>query len=256
MTSLSRKVLFATFMRSFLVQGSWNYRTLIGGGFGFALLPVLRFVYGDDRERLRAAIERHMALFNCHPYLASLALGAVASLEVEGEDPAVVERFKTALRGSLGMLGDRLVWVGWRPVCLLVALCLLLAGVSWWVGALVFLALYNTGHLALRIWGFWLGWRHPHSIGERLRQSPLARIQGGLLDAGALLVGLALPLVVIGAPVREQIPVSGGVPEAWWWIVGGAGAALGVWLGGRARTIAAVALAAFAILGLILGLMK
>jgi len=239
-----------------VVQGSWNYRTLIGGGFGFALLPVLRLVYGRDRERLRAAIERHTALFNCHPYLASLALGAVTALEVEGEDAVVVERFKTALRGSLGMLGDRLVWVGWRPVCLLVGMSISLAGAPWWVGALVFLALYNAGHLALRIWGFRLGLNYPRSIGERLRQAPLVRIQEWLMGAGAFLIGLVLPLVIVGAPARDRLQLASALPESWWWIVGAAGAALGVWLGGRARTIAAVALAAFTVLGLILGLMK
>lgn len=256
MTMLPRRVRFATFMRSFLIQGSWNYRTLIGGGFGFALLPVLRLVHGNDRERLRAAVERHAALFNCHPYLASLALGAVATLEAEGEDEGVVERFKAALRGSLGMLGDRLVWVGWRPVCLLLALSIVLAGASWWVGVVVFLGVYNAGHLALRIWGFRLGSRYPRGIGERLRHSPLARIQGWLLGAGAFLIGLALPLLIVGAPARERLQLAGGLPEAWWWIVGGASAALGVWIGGRARTIAAAALAIFTFIGLILGLMK
>jgi hypothetical protein len=36
------------FLRSFAIQGSWNYRTLQGSGFAFALMPVLRYVHGDE----------------------------------------------------------------------------------------------------------------------------------------------------------------------------------------------------------------
>lgn len=255
-TRLSRRVLCATFLRSFLIQGSWNYRTLIGGGFGFALLPVLQLIHGRDRDRLSAAIERHMGLFNSHPYLASLALGAVASLEAQGESAVVVERFKTALRGSLGTLGDRLIWVGWRPVCLLAALVLLLAGAPWWAAVIGFLLTYNAGHLTLRLWGFNLGLRHPRNIGERLRRSALDPLQRWLMNAGVFLVGLALPLVIAGAPLREWVGAAGKTVEIWWWVVGGLSAAIGVWLGGRARNIVALALAGFTIVGLILGLIK
>ena len=124
----------AIFARSLVIQGSWNYRTLIGGGFAFALLPLLRAIHRAEPERLREAVERHAVLFNSHPYLASIALGAVAVLEESREDPRLIERFKAALRGSLGTLGDQLVWAGWRPVCVLLALALLMDGAAWWVG--------------------------------------------------------------------------------------------------------------------------
>src|SRR5690606_32454688 len=65
----------------FAIQGSWNYRTLIGTGFAFALLPLLRSRYRGDPARLRESLERHASLFNSHPYLAPVALGAVAQLE-------------------------------------------------------------------------------------------------------------------------------------------------------------------------------
>lgn len=255
-TRVPRGVLAAALARSFLIQGSWNYRTLIGSGFAFALLPVLRVIYRDDEEALHGAIERHMGLFNSHPYLSSLALGAVAALEAEGEEPAMVERYKTALRGSLGMLGDRLVWVGWRPVCLLAAICLIMAGASWWVSLLIGLVLFNAGQIALRIWGLRLGWRHPRRIGEQLRRSPIARMQEGLLQAGSFLVGLALPFLIVGAPVGEWAAGEGSIPEWLWWTAAGVGALLGIRLGRPARTIAVLLLVAFVSIGIFLGLMK
>jgi PTS system mannose-specific IID component len=234
-------------LRSFAIQGSWNYRTLIGGGFGFALLPALRRIYADQPERLDDAVERHTQLFNSHPYLAPMALGAVAAMEASGEGPQVVDRFKTAVRGSLGTLGDRLVWAGWRPVCLLFALALLLAGAAWWVGVVAFLMVYNAGHLLLRLWVYRLGLREGKSVGERLRHSPLGDVQRALPVVGAFLVGLMVPAAAAGrhllAGVAEDRP--GGA-----WIVAAAAAVvLGVRFGGRIRAPVVILLIAFAFLG-------
>jgi PTS system mannose-specific IID component len=253
---LSRGVRWAVFLRSFLIQGSWNYRTLIGGGFGFALLPVLRLLHGEDRARLEAAIECHTRLFNSHPYLAPLALGAVATLEARGEDAAGVERFKNAVRGSLGTLGDRLVWVGWRPVCLLGALALMLMGAPWWVGIFGFLLVYNAGHLALRSWAFNLGWRDPRRIGEHLRRPVVDRVQRWLTTVGAFLVGLILPLVVTGMQARGDLSAPGFSRQAIWWVAGGIGALIGSRLGGRVRPAVVLSLSGLTIVGLIFGLIR
>jgi len=246
---LGRRVRAAVFLRSLAIQGSWNYRTLLGTGFAFALLPVLRALYRDDPERLREAVERHSQIFNSHPYLAPMALGAVATLEAGGEDAAVVERFKAAVRGSLGTLGDRLVWAGWRPVCLLFALALLLAGAAWWVGVVVFLAIYNAGHFLLRVWSYRLGLREGKWVGERLRRYPLGKAQRLLAEVGAFLVGLVLPLAVTGGLVGVEF----GPP----WIAAAAVAAvLGIGLGSGIRTPIVLCLAVFAFVGLALRMMQ
>ena len=143
----------AVLLRSFAVQGSWNYETLIGTGFAFSLLPVLRKLYAGDEEALRAAIARHNSLFNSHPYLATIAMGAVARLEADGADPKTIDRFKIAMRGSLGSMGDQLVWCAWRPASALLGVLLLLAGATWWVAIAAFLVVYNAMHLGLRAWG-------------------------------------------------------------------------------------------------------
>lgn len=254
LSRISRRVRLAVLLRSFLIQGSWNYRTLIGGGFAFALLPVLRALHAGERARLEEAIERHSRIFNSHPYLVPLALGAVATLESEGESAAGVERFKNAIRGSLGTLGDRLVWAGWRPVCLLLALALLLCGLPWWAGITGFLLLYNAGHLILRIWSFYVGLSAPRRIGEQLRRPVVDRLQGWLAKSGAFLVGLLLPLVIVGhATAGGSAPLV--VPGALhWWLLGGIGAVIGINLGGRIRTAVVIALIGCTIFGLTLEL--
>lgn len=216
------------FLRSFAIQGSWNYRTLIGGGFAFALLPALRSVYDREPEARDAAVQRHVHIFNSHPYVVGVALGAVAELEAERVDPEVIERFKTAVRGALGSLGDALVWAGWRPACALLGLALAFGGAPWWLGPLVFLVVYNAGHLALRSWGFRIGFRHGRKVGDVLRRANLARVQRDVARAGALLLGLAIPLVLRN---------GGGVSLPLAWVAAGVIAAiLGLRSGNAART--------------------
>jgi len=195
MTELPPRVRAAILLRSLAVQGSWNYETLIGTGFAFALLPALRMA-GAREEAVRSAMERHLGIFNSHPYLATVAVGAVARLEAEGVDPRVVERFKSAMRGSLGALGDQLVWSAWRPASALLAMVLLLAGAAWWVAVAAFLLVYNGLHLTLRSWGLRIGFASGLEVGRALREAPLQAIAGRAADVGAVLCGMAVVLAV------------------------------------------------------------
>ncbi|MDO8805231.1 MAG: PTS system mannose/fructose/sorbose family transporter subunit IID, partial [Elusimicrobiota bacterium] len=49
-------------------------------GFAFCLQPALEKIY-QDKDALKAALLRHLQLFNTQPYMASFVLGNVASLE-------------------------------------------------------------------------------------------------------------------------------------------------------------------------------
>lgn len=195
--SRHRPPLRSTFLRSFAIQGSWNYRTMIGGGFCFAILPVLRALYPDDADgALSRALKRHAEHFNAHPYLADVALGAAARLEADGADPDVIHRFKDAVRGPLGGLGDALVWAGWLPATLLVGLILAWLGLPPWIPVLAFLLLYNAGHLGLRVWGFRIGWETGRDVGRRLRAAGLARAAENIARVGTVLLGTFTGLVL------------------------------------------------------------
>ena len=235
--------LASVFLRSFAVQGSWNFETLVGFGFAFALLPALRIVYRDRPADLAAAIGRHAQLFNSHPYLAPIALGAVARLEVEERPPEVIERFKAAVRGALGGLGDRLVWAGWRPACILTALALLLAGAPWWSAVVGFLVVYNAGHLGLRVWAFRLGWVESTGIATRLRSSWIWDAERVLRSLGPALLGACAVFAVAGhGPVLPRLSAA-------WVLLAFAGLVLGMAAGGRARRPLEALLVVFVLIG-------
>lgn len=198
MSALSRRALTSAFMRSFLVQGSWNYHTMLGTGFAFAMLPGLRRIFDDDAEAMEDSVRRHLDHFNAHPYLANLALGAALRLEADGADAQTVRRFKTAVRGPLGGLGDSLVWAAWLPVVSMTALALWWIGLPGWVVVGLFLGLYNVGHLALRIWGFRSGLRDGRDVARTLSEARLAQLGERIKSIASLLVGVLAGVVLAG----------------------------------------------------------
>ncbi len=247
MTRIGASARAAMFVRSFAIQGSWNYRTLLGAGLAFTLLPGLRALFRAEPERVAEAARRHAELFNGHPYLAPMGVGAVVVREEEGENAAVIERFKAAIRGSLGTIGDRLIWAGWRPVCLLFTVVLLLLGTAWWIAATVFLVVYNAGHLLVRSWAFRVGLRRGRGVGEELRRSSIPEVQRILSIVGAFLVGVLIPVLANGRLT--------GVRTSWPWLVAAAVAAVaGVRFGERVQRPIVFALAGLVVLGFILKL--
>ena len=241
MTALGAGVRRRMLLRSFAVQGSWNYHTLIGTGLAFVLVPALKQVYAGDAEGLKKALGRHTELFNSHPYLAGVAAGAVARLEADGAPPETVERFKAAVRGSLGTLGDRLVWLMWRPMAVLLGLALVLAGAAWWVGALAFLLVFNALHLWLRVLGLRAGLRDGLQIGATLRSWPFQPLGDRAAQVGSALAGFAAALAVAAPGSRP-----------WEWGAGVVVAFLGIVLGPRVRPAAAAAMLVALVAGLVL----
>lgn len=202
-------VQLAVFLRLLAIQGSWNYETMLGNGVAFAMEPALRLLEGGrDGAAYRAAIARNHRFFNAHPYLASMAVGALIRAELDGEPPSRMERFRTALCGPLGSCGDRLVWASWLPLCSLLAL------VAWGLGGgplLVvggFLLLYNAGHLTLRAWGLRVGLRDGLKVASRLGTPVLRRGPELLGRVGALLAGLVLPLAALRSVGTSHLGVA------------------------------------------------
>jgi len=187
----------AMYLRLLAVQGSWNYETLNGTGIGFAMEPALRYLPGGvDGPAYRAALARESRYFNTHPYLAGVAVGALVRAELDGVDPVRIERFRTALAGPLGSVGDRLVWASWLPFCSLIALCVYGAGGSPLGVVGTFLLLYNVGHLSLRAWGLQIGLSRGLNVASALGNPVLRKGPQYIGSAAALVAGLALPLAL------------------------------------------------------------
>ena len=148
------------FLRSLTLQASWNRKGMQSLGVAFALWPALRWLYASRDDRVRA-VRRHLAFFNTHPYLAAAILGGILRLEVRiaagEESPEAVQRFKEALMFPFAAVGDSFFWLALRPFAGAVA-ALAFPWIGLW-SVLVFLALYDVPHLALRVGMFRAGYR-------------------------------------------------------------------------------------------------
>ncbi len=183
------------YLRTFLVQASWNYDRMVGTGVAFASEPILRDLPGGpEGSHYREALGRANQYFNGHPYLTAFAVGALARAEFDGVDHHKLSHLRKALTGPLGSIGDQLIWAGALPISSGLGLVLAVT-VSPVVAIVVALLAYNSIHLTLRTWALFAGWRAGTQVAQQLA-TPL--LQSGLRAAGpmtGLVLGFALPLV-------------------------------------------------------------
>jgi mannose PTS system EIID component len=210
MPELSWGTRTSMFLRCLVVQGAWSYDGMIGPGLAYALEPALRQLPGGrDGPAYREAIARHSSFFNCHPYFASLAVGALARMELDQAPPTTITRFRAALCGPLGSVGDRLVWAAWLPACALLGLVVFGAGGGAAGAVFAFVLSYNVGHLGLRAWGLSEGWRRGQQVAAALARPVLRDGPAAVGRVAAVLVGIGLPLVAGRVlPGRELLLVG------------------------------------------------
>jgi mannose/fructose/N-acetylgalactosamine-specific phosphotransferase system component IID len=180
--------------RSLLVQGSWNYKSLLGLGFCYSILPVMRRLFKSDPDQ-RAFIQRHLGFFNAHPYFASWCLGAVAKLEEEalwkkGTDYRPIAIFKERLAGPLGAIGDELFWNGIKPAA--AGLSVWIAVAFDWIAVPILLVAYNLPHLYIRFRGMRDGYQAGFDIVSVLSLRRFQNVINIVKVVGALSAGLCL----------------------------------------------------------------
>ncbi|HEX6573997.1 MAG TPA: PTS system mannose/fructose/sorbose family transporter subunit IID [Gemmatimonadaceae bacterium] len=186
---------FRMYIRLFAVQGAWNYETMLGNGIAFCTEPALRRLPGGiGGEQYQAAMGRQARYFNAHPYLAGIAVGALTRAELDSVPPQMIERFRTALGGPLGSVGDRLVWASWLPLCSLIALTAFGLGARPLLVIAIFLVIYNIGHLALRAWGLRVGFQRGLRVADALGHPVLRKGPQVVGMLAALLAGVSIPL--------------------------------------------------------------
>ncbi len=142
-------------LRSLTIQASFNFCTMQGPGFVFALLPFIR--RKRDEQGRAELLGNHLQRFNTHPYLAAAVLGSVVRMEEEG-DPQAALQLKSALMGPYAAIGDVFFWGALRSFSAVGAAILALKGFM--IAPLALLLLYNPAHLWVRAKGFYAGYRH------------------------------------------------------------------------------------------------
>lgn len=117
-TSLLKKsdVVKSFWLWVFFAVSNYNYERLMANAFVHALSPVLKKLYGHDKEELKQALERHLVFYNTEPHFGSIIGGMTVAMEeqrAQGKpiSDQMINSLKTGLMGPVAGIGDTL-WQG------------------------------------------------------------------------------------------------------------------------------------------------
>lgn len=182
---MKKMVLFRIFLRSLTIQASFNFYRMQSLGFAFSLLPLAR--RERDQKRLSDSLTKHLDIFNTHPYLTALVIGAVVRLEEEG-DAAAADHLKKAVMGPYAAIGDTFFWGALRSFSTVTAVLLALKGIL--LAPLALLLLYNPTHLWVRGKGFIEGYRRGKGSIDFIRVLDLPGVAGRIRLLSLILIGI------------------------------------------------------------------
>lgn len=168
---------------------SWD--VLGGWGFAYQMVPVIRRLYRDGKDRAEA-LSRHMTFWNTNIHAGAVIPGMVVALEEEhAEDPQrvtaeTVQSVKVATMGPLAGIGDSIFHATLAPIILALGSAMVQAGNSFglWLSVVLLLLMYAGAIWYLLDYGYRLG----VNVLTQLRA-------GGLIDRiaeGAKITGLVV----------------------------------------------------------------
>lgn len=184
-----RDALRRMFFRSFLIQAAWTFEGLQSIGFTYGISPLLEQVYPDSRERAEV-MRKYLNFFNSHPYMSTAILGATATLERRRhqENIGTTEQLRDAVSGPLAALGDALFWTGLKPLFSIIAVIVAYLGYA--AAPLIFLVLFNTFHIWMRLVGFIQGLRHDFGLVRFIHALKLPELTRFIKQLTTILLGV------------------------------------------------------------------
>jgi len=172
-------------------------------GFCFAIVPVAKQLYKNDIQKYNQFVKRHLNFFNGHPYFACYALGSVTRLEEEmlkgNIDVGQMEKFKNALIGPLGVLGDKLFWATILPASFTVGVLGFMIFENLYIRLTILILiglLYNIPHFYIRISGMIKGYEQGFLVCHSLKMEKFSFIKNIYSFIGIVSLGLLIGWVM------------------------------------------------------------
>ena len=114
-SKITKSDLRKVFTRSCTLDSAWNYERQQNLMYCYAMIPILKRLYGDDKEQMAQALQRHLEFMSCTPHIVTLLMGITGAMEEENErnesfDPASISAVKTSLMGPMAGIGDSFFW--------------------------------------------------------------------------------------------------------------------------------------------------
>lgn len=210
--TLTKKDLQKAFWRwTFFSHANYNYERLQATGVIHAFSPILKKLYGGDKDGMKNALERHMQFFNTEPSFGGPILSVAIAMEegkangAEIEDSAI-NGFKTGLMGPLAGIGDTL-WQGTLIPILLSFTIPFAAEGNFILGPILFF----VSHMAIMLFLAYNFWMKGYDSGKegivKLMQSDqLNKVLSFTRVLGPIVIGaLAAQFVSVSTPLEINL---------------------------------------------------
>jgi PTS system mannose-specific IID component len=175
-------------------QMSWNYERMMGGGYLYAMLPILRKFYSTDQAQHRQMLESESQFFNTTPHMGGLILGMdIATQEAEQfQSKETVASLKTGLMGSLAGVGDTIFGVLFPTIFGSIASYLALDGNA--IGVVIWL-LVNIAIVVFRYYTVTIGYKQGVKLVGNM-SGQLNALTNAATLLGVTVIGAMVPSVV------------------------------------------------------------
>ncbi len=200
---IDKKEFRQIFMRSMTLDSGWNYERQQNMNFCYMMIPVLKRLYGNDKEKMAAALKRHLEFMACTPHIVTFLAGIMTAMEEENAqnpdfDSSSLSAIKTSLMGPMAGIGDSLIWGTLLTIAVGVGTSFASGGSL--LGPLLFFLIINIPCFILRHYGLRAGYRSGTKFFMSAQKS-------GLVECITSAAGI-LGLLVIGSMIAQQISVS------------------------------------------------
>lgn len=185
---LTKKDLRKLAFRSVLLQASFNYERMQAAGWTCALLPFLKKIHNNDKEKVSQSMKDNLEFINTNPTLVGFLMGLVLSLEENSEDRSLIKGLKVALFGPLAGIGDALLWFTLLPIVAGISASFASEGNI--LGPILFFAVYVCVFLSRIIWtsaGYTLGVKAINVLKENSKAISKAATTLGITVIGGLI---------------------------------------------------------------------
>jgi fructoselysine and glucoselysine-specific PTS system IID component len=177
------------------------------------MIPVLKRLYGDDKEKMAAALKRHLEFMACTPHIVTLLAGITVAMEEKNQqnedfDESTISSVKLSLMGPLAGVGDSFFWGTLLTIAIGVGVSFASQGNI--AGPILFILIINVPGFLSRYYCLKGGYKSGTKFFGDLSESSIV----GTVTKSASILGLMVVGSMIASTISLSIPIEIGVVGA------------------------------------------
>lgn len=202
---ITKKDLRKVFTRSCTLDAAWNYERQQNMNYCYMMIPILKRLYSDDKEKMASALQRHLEFMSCTPHIVTLLAGITGSMEEENFkntdfDASTISAVKTSLMGPMAGIGDSFFWGTLLTIA--IGISVSFAKVGSLLGPLSFIMIINIPGFLARFYCLRYGFKYGVKFfGNMENNDVIAKVTKSASILGLMVIGS-----MIATTVSIEIP--------------------------------------------------